>query len=322
MIDKKRILIIDGNNLYLRNYSINPTVSRDGKPIGGIIGFIKSLQKLCKFINPNRIVVCWDGKNGTSKRKEIFNNYKDGRMAIRFNKNINLNDDNEQLKNKIWQMTRIVEYLNNMPIIQILFDDVEADDLISAVVNHKSLLKYNKIIVSNDKDFIQLCNENTILYRPVKEEILNSKRILDLYGINVINFCLARSICGDKSDNLDGVGGVGLPTLSKRLPILKEDVNLSIEDIKIYCENANQDIKIFKNILNNLHTIERNYKIMQLKTPNINSYEYEQIEYSLENSECIFNKNEITKMMLSDGFIEIKLEDLFSYMHKIVLENC
>jgi len=321
-MDKKRVLIIDGNNLFLRNYTVNPTLSSSGLPIGGVLGFVKSLQKLCKFVDPNRIVVCWDGKDGSSNRRSLNKDYKNGRTAIRLNSGIHFSDENESLKNKIWQMTRTVEYLNNMPIIQILIDTVEADDLISIVCKHASLKKYNKIIVSNDKDFIQLCNEDTVLYRPVKEEVLNSKRILEQYDIDASNFCLARAICGDKSDNLIGVSGVGLPTVAKRIPILKSNKNVLVDDIISYCSSVESDLKIYKNILESINTIKENYKIMRLDEPKVNEEEVLQVEYALENSECIFNKTEILKLSFQDGFGELNLEDLFVYMRKIVLENC
>jgi DNA polymerase-1 len=321
-MDKKKVLVIDANNLYLRNYTVNPSIATNGNPIGGVLGFIKSLQKLCKFINPNRVVICWDGKGGSTKRRLMNKNYKNGRKPLRLNRNVQLLDENQELKNKIWQMTRLAEYLNNMPVIQLLLDSVEADDLISVIVQHTSIQKYNKIIVSNDKDFIQLCNDDTILYRPVKEEVLNTNRIIEQYGIHPSNFCLARAISGDKSDNIDGVQGAGIPTVAKRIPILKEQKNLMINDVINYCRNSESQIKIYQSIVDSEHQIIDNYKIMQLAIPNVSIQDVQKINYTLENSECTFNKTEIIKMMLKDGFGEVNLEELFAYMHRIVLENC
>jgi DNA polymerase-1 len=321
-MDKKRVLIIDANNLYLRNYTVNPSIATNGEPIGGILGFIKSLQKLGKFTNPNRIVICWDGKGGSSKRRIMNKNYKSGRKPLRLNRNVQLLDENQELKNKIWQMTRLAEYLNNMPVIQLLLDSVEADDIISAIAQHGNLQNYNKIIVSNDKDFIQLCNESTVLYRPVKEEVLNTKRIIEQYGIDPSNFCLVRAICGDKSDNLDGVAGIGIPTIAKRLPILKEQKNLMIKDVIDYCKSIDSEIKVYSSIIESEHKIKDNYKIMQLAIPNMSIQDMEKVNYTLENSECTFNKTEIIKMMLKDGFGEVNLEEMFALMQRIVLENC
>lgn len=320
--DKKRVLVIDGNNLYIRNYVMNPAVSTNGSPIGGIFGTIKSLQKLCREIKPNRVVIAWDGKGGSSKRRAVNKDYKEGRKPFRLNRNVRLLNEGQELENKIWQMTRVVEYINNFPIIQILLDAVEADDVISAIVQHGSLKDYNKIIVSNDKDFIQLCSSDTILYRPVKDEILNTNRIVEEYGIHPTNFCLARSIAGDDSDNLAGVGGAGLPTLAKRFPQLKEDKQLYIDDIIENCQSADSKLKLFANIIEKQELIKENYKIMQLASPSMSIQDMQKINYALENSECTFNKTELVTMMLKDGFGENNFEELYVHMKKIVAENC
>lgn len=100
-MDTKKILVIDANNLYIRNYVMNPSVSSNGDNIGGIFGFLKSLQKLCREIKPNRIIICWDGKGGSSKRRLINKNYKDGRKPLRLNRNVQILEGDEELKNKI-----------------------------------------------------------------------------------------------------------------------------------------------------------------------------------------------------------------------------
>lgn len=321
-MDGRKILIIDANNLYIRNYVMNPAVSTKGDPIGGIFGFIKSLQKLCRDIKPNRIVICWDGKGGSTKRRLVNKGYKDGRKPLRLNRNVNILEGDDELKNKIWQMTRLAEYLNMMPIVQILLDAVEADDIVSAISNHASLKEYYKVIVSNDKDFIQLCNDKTILYRPVKDEYLNTKRIIEQYGVHPNNFCLVRAIAGDKSDNLGGVGGAGIPTISKRIPQVREEKSYMINEIVDYCSNIDSDIKLYSSIVEKQDLIRENYKLMQLYAPSLSIQDVQKIDYALQNSECTFKKTEILKMMLQDGFGETNFEELYIQLHRIMLENC
>jgi 5'-3' exonuclease len=301
---------------------MNPSVSTKGEPIGGIFGTIKSLQKLCREIKPNRVIIAWDGKGGSSKKRSINKSYKDGRKPLRLNRNVRVLNDNQELENKIWQMTRTAEYINNMPVVQLLFDSVEADDVISAITQHSDLKDYNKIIVSNDKDFIQLCNGDTVLYRPVKEEVLNVNKIVEEYGIHPNNFCLARSIAGDTSDNLKGVSGAGLATIAKRLPFLKEEKTYTLNEVFDYCRGIESKIKLFSGINDNQVLIRENYKLMQLAVPNMSVQDAQKINYALSNSECTFNKTEMIKMMLQDGFGETNFEELFAHMNKIVSENC
>ncbi len=247
-VDKKKVLIIDGNNNYFRAYVVDPSVSSNGQPVGGITGFIKILQKLIRETNPNRVVICWDGKGGSQKRKSMNKGYKEGRSPIRLNRNIRNLSENEEIDNKIWQMTRLVEYINAMPIVQLLLDGVEADDIISAVVNHRTLKNYNKVIVSSDKDFIQLCDNSTVLYRPVQHEVLNKKKIVEEYGIHPNNFCLARALSGDKSDNIDGIDGIGLPTVAKRFPILAEEKIYTVDELFHFCESVDSKVLEFNKL--------------------------------------------------------------------------
>ena len=65
----KRLLIIDALNMYFRAYIVDPSVSTNGQPIGGVKGFLKILQKLVRETKPDEIVICWDGEGGSQKRK-------------------------------------------------------------------------------------------------------------------------------------------------------------------------------------------------------------------------------------------------------------
>ena len=90
---------------------------------------------------------------------------------------------------------------------------------------------WQKIIVSNDKDFMQICDEETVLWRPVKDEILNTKRIVEQTGVHPTNMALARAIIGDSSDNLPGIKGAGFKTVAKRLGFLSESKTHTIYSI-------------------------------------------------------------------------------------------
>ena len=169
----KRIMIIDALNLFLRSYIVNPTISKDGKPIGGTAGFLKSLQKLSREIKPDAIVVCWDGRGGSRKRKQTNKNYKAGRSPIRLNRNVRVLSEDQEKENKIWQMYRTFDYLNHFPVIQLIADEVEADDLIAYVCRYSAFKDDQKVIVSSDKDFYQLLDNTTIIHRPVQKQYLS-----------------------------------------------------------------------------------------------------------------------------------------------------
>ena len=71
-----------------------------------------------------------------------------------------------------------MEYVNELPIIQIVIDFVEADDVIAYAARHLIYGFWNKIIVSSDKDFFQLCDDYTSIYRPIQDKLLQSKLFL------------------------------------------------------------------------------------------------------------------------------------------------
>ena len=219
---KKRVMIIDGLNTYLRNYIVNPSLSTNGDPIGGLKGFLGSLQKLSRELKPDQIIVAWDGPGGSQRRKTVNKNYKEGRKPIRLNRSVKLLTEEENVKNKIWQQTRLHEYLNEMPVSQILLEGIEADDIIAQICNEMYVGEYEKVIVSSDKDFIQRCDNSTVLYRPIQKKVLNKNSVIDEYKISPNWFALARAITGDKSDNLAGVGGVGLKTIARRFPFFND----------------------------------------------------------------------------------------------------
>jgi DNA polymerase-1 len=319
----KRVLVIDALNMWFRAYIVDPSLSANGQPIGGLKGFFKILQKLMRDTNPDKVIICWDGAGGSQKRKSMAKNYKAGRKPIRLNRSIRNMSESEEIENKIWQQTRLIDYLNNTPIIQLMFEAIEADDIISAVVQHSSLKGWQKVIVSSDQDFFQLCDEETVVFRPVQKEVLNTKRIVEKYGIHPTNFALARAIAGDKSDNLSGVDGVGLPTVSKRLPFLTEEKTSTLDQVLGYCEEKQEDstLKAYQNIIEQFDRVKLNYKMMQLYSPSISIQTKQRIDQILENFEYELNKTEIRKMMIQDGFGETSWNDLFANLSNIISQN-
>ena len=316
----KRVLILDALNAYLRAYIVDPSLSVHGQPIGGLRGFLKILQKLVREMRPDQVVVIWDGPNGSKKRKLMDKNYKAGRKPIRLNRAYHNLTDDEELKNKIWQQGRIIEYLNQMPIIQSMIAEVEADDIIAYVSQMSYYKGWQKIIVSNDKDFMQLCDGETVLWRPTQSEMLNKNRIVEQLGIHPTNMAMARAIIGDASDNLPGIKGAGFATVKKRLDFLAEERYYNIDEVVEYCENVPSNLSFFKKVVEDKALVEKNYKMMQLYSPQLSVQAKDRVKYAVENFECEFNKTQIIGMMKNDGLGELNWEDLKEHLNKISRE--
>ena len=313
----KKVMIIDGLNMFLRSYIIIPSMDPRGNPNGGTWGFMKSLQKLCKMFNPNEIVVCWDGVGGSEKKRTINKNYKQGRKPLRFNRRMIELSVEKQEENKAFQQIRLMDYLNEMPVIQTMIDYVEADDVIAFVAQHERYANWEKVIVSSDKDFFQLLEGDCALYRPIQKTLLRQKDILEKDGIHPRNYALARAMDGDKSDNLPGVPRVGLITIKNKFPFLSSSVAYEPEDIFKACETVEKPLSVHKNILKNKELVESNFKLMQLYSPNISNTHKKQVNFALSEFDKSYNKIEIIKKMVIDGIDAGKFTELFVTLKRI-----
>lgn len=312
-------MVVDAHNQFLRSYIVDPSMSSEGVPIGGCKGFLKILNKLTREIRPNLIVVVWDGQGGSQQRRAKHKDYKAGRKPLRLNRSDIILSEEEQENNKIWQQLRVIEYLNSTPVIQFMENNVEADDVISYVKSMPLFSDWQKVIVSSDKDFYQLLDNNTVLCRPTQGEILNKNMIIERHGIHPNNFALARSMVGDKSDNIPGLRGVGLGTVAKRFPFLAEEKNFFIDDLVDFCREKMKEssVKVFANVVDERPTIERNYDIMQLSSPTMSIQSKQRVQETFGAYSPTYNKTGLLTMMMKDGLGEIRLDSLEQTFNKI-----
>jgi len=311
-----RIMIVDMLNMYYRAYIVDPSLSANGQPIGGIKGSLKILQKLCREIKPTQIYICWDGREGSSKRRKINSGYKEGRKPIRLNRDIRHLSDQEEMENKIWQQLRLAEYFNQLPICPLNIEFSEADDIIGALVAR--FRGKQKVVISSDKDYFQLLDDTTLLYRPTQKQILNKNNIISEYNIHPSNFAVARAIVGDKSDNLPGVNGVGLKTVAKKMPFLLEREDCLLKDV---FDSAIVDDPFWEKIKTSKNLIEENFKVMNLGTINLSPQNSRIIKEAVENYPTEFARTELIKMMMKDGFAELNWDDLYTSMNRIRIAN-
>ena len=313
-----RLMIVDAHNQFLRSYIVDPSLSVNGQPIGGSKGFLKILNKLTRVIGPDMTIVVWDGEGGSQKRRAQNKNYKQGRKPVRLNRDIRHLTEAQERENKAWQQVRAIEYLNQTPIVQFMEPRVEADDVISHIAQAKRFDGWQKVIISSDKDFIQRLDEETILYRPTQDQVLNKNKILQEYGIHPNNFALARAMVGDKSDNLDGIRGVGLATVAKRFPFFLKEEECYVEDIIKHCHSQETGLKVYDRVLEEVETIKSNYKIMQLYSPTISIQGRTKIDETLGAHVPEFNKTGLRKLMHQDGIGEVSLNSLFESFNRMI----
>lgn len=311
-------MIVDAYNQFIRGYIVDPSKNPNGSPIGGIRTFINIFNKLTREIKPDLLVLVWDGKGGSKKRRAMNKSYKGGRKPPRTNWTQVGMDENDIVDNKVWQQMRVIEYFNQTPVIQFMEPLVEADDVISYIKNSSMFEEWQKVIVSADKDFIQLLDDRTILHRPIQKEYLNKNSIVEKFGIHPVNFALARAIVGDSSDNLPGVPRVGMETVAKRFPFLREEKTHYLSDIVAECEKPENKQKVYSSVETNQDLIKNNYEIMQLSSPMLSIQAKQGIDETFEHFRPHYNQTEIRKLMIQDGVLTVNTTDLEQRFNNII----
>jgi 5'-3' exonuclease len=261
-----RVLLIDAMNLFIRSYAAVPSMDEDGRHIGGMMGFLKSLGLAIRTFKPTRCVVVFDGKGGSQRRRKIYPQYKANRKPpVRLNRAYDLTTDEQEKENMKWQLVTLIEMLECLPLTILALDNVEADDVIAYLSQLVTQEGGKSIIYSTDKDFFQLASENVKVYNPVKKKTFDVDVILEDYGIHPVHFHFFRALNGDKSDNIDGVKGVGETTLKKYIPeIADPTATISVDFIEQKYANEKKVPKMIQNILGNKDIVERNMTLMNL----------------------------------------------------------
>ena len=134
---------------------------------------------------------------------------------------------------------------------------------------------------------------------------------------------MARAMAGDKSDNLEGIGGVGLKTVSKRFPFFKNEKQVTFKKLLDYSRNMlpESKVKTYGKVLDREDILRRNYQMMQLYAPSLGIKAKNIIRETIRNSNLLFNKTELIKMMMQDGFGEINFIELFQHFNKMCLDR-
>ena len=268
-----RVLLIDGLNLFFRNFAMLNTINPDGVHVGGLGGFLRSLGALNRQIQPTAIYVVFDGAGSSNNRKNLVPEYKSERNTHRITNWEIFDNLDEEHDSKIDQIVRLIHYLKQLPVKTAVLDKVEADDII-AVLSTRLVEKYNStvFIVSSDKDFVQLINDKVVVYRPIEKEYYTPKTVLEKFDVLAENFILYKTLLGDMSDKVAGIKGLGLKGITKKFPELKTQ-KLTLDDIFKISAMKFKDHIVYSRIVNERKRLETNYKIMDLSKPMVDEHD-------------------------------------------------
>jgi len=298
----KPIIYIDGLNVFMRHFAANPTKSLHGNLCGGIVGFLRNIEHLAAKFKPQKIIVAWEA-GGSARRRAIDPDYKEGRRPVKLNRSTYYSDIPDTAENRDNQLKILIEILYETPVTQVYVSDCEADDVIAYLVKTQKN-NFKKIIVTSDKDYYQLLDENTQIWSPNKKQLIDEKYVLDKWSIPSQNFCLVRCFAGDSSDGIKGIKGAGIKSMLKRFPELTQKEDLTISDIinesnkkvKSGCK-----IKLIDNIINNENLLKKNWKLMYLDSAMLSADQIKKINYQVQNKDLKTDKLKLLKILNREG---------------------
>ena len=201
MINMDKVILVDGNNLLFRSYyatAYTGNIMRNSKgfPTNGLYGFVNMINRIIAEENPKYMMVAFD--IGKTFRHEKYKEYKDGRK-----------ETPDDLK---MQFPIAKKILTAMGIKYLEKEGYEADDIIGTISKYcEEDDKYEALIVSSDKDLLQLISEETtVKLLKTKDYIMMDKQtFIDTYGFEPIKMIDLKALMGDASDNIPGVKGIG-----------------------------------------------------------------------------------------------------------------
>ena len=297
----ERILIVDGLNLFLRNFAVLNYINTEGTHIGGLGGFLRSLGSLVKQLKPTSIYVVFDGVGSSVNRKNLLPEYKSGRSVNRVNKN-SFDSAEKENESKTDQIIHLIHYLQCLPIKLLSIDGVEADDIIAFLSKDLTQDKKNKVyLVSADNDCLQLVDENILMYRSVEKEFVTPTDVKIKYSVHPHNFLIYKTLMGYKSDKVGGVKGLGQNKFEKYFPEVMGEKKILLDDIYDICALKFKEHIIYCRALENFDNLRKAYKIMNLSNPMLDDQEKEYILEQVKEPPYELNVETFLKFYHKDG---------------------
>ena len=214
-----KLYLVDVSCLYFRSYyAIRSLNTSKGFPTNALYGFLKTTVKLLTEANPKFLAYCFDHKE-PSFRKEIYEPYKANRIEMP-----------EDLQIQVPYVEKITKALGIRVFEKKGF---EADDIIGAICRWGESKNLQVVIISSDKDFAQLVNDNVTVWDTFKNINYNPQKVFKKWGVYPHQMIDYLALCGDASDNIPGVYGIGPKAAQSLLSTYSslEDIYKNIEKI-------------------------------------------------------------------------------------------
>jgi DNA polymerase I len=240
-----KIIIIDGYNFIFRAYHSMPPLTRpkDGLVIGALYGFCNMMFQMRLETNADYFVIVLDHGSKTFRNK-LYPEYKANRPPAP--------DD------LIPQFPLVREAIKAMNIVQLEQEGFEADDIIATLTKQAGKENIQSVIVSSDKDLMQLIDDKVSLYDPTKKRVIDKEAVKEKFGVYPNKMLDLLAMAGDSADNIPGIKKVGPKTATKLL----EEFG-TLENILENAENITAN-KLRENVINNKENAILSKKLITL----------------------------------------------------------
>ncbi|MBU6339135.1 MAG: DNA polymerase I [Rickettsiales bacterium] len=258
----KKIALIDGYGFVFRAYhSLPPLTRNDGTPVGAVFGFTNMLIKLLASLDVSHVAVVFDSGSKTF-RNEIFPEYKANRPPCP-----------EDLIPQFPIVREAAESLNIAILEKIGF---EADDIIATLAKKHSAEGNSVLIVSSDKDLMQLVDDKVLMYDAMKNKMITAKEVEEKFFVTPNKVLDVLSLMGDSSDNVAGVKGIGPKTAAELINQFGnlENIFTNLDQIKQekrrkILEEGVESAKLAKQLISLREDVELGISDEDLKVKNI-----------------------------------------------------
>jgi|SRR5581483_4129724 len=300
-----KLLIFDGNAALHRVLHIPALLGMrvEDVPTGGINGMMKVIRKELSLFDPHHAIFVWDSSSLSKRRLSLYPDYKATRPGRSEPKTLEEAEKRAEYSALFsCQKSRIDCMLNDLGIYSVSLDGYEADDIIAFLAREFSA-SMQVCIVSDDFDMCMLIDKNISVHRPINEELISIDNAKEKLTVTPEMYMFIKVLCGDKSDNLDGVPKVGPSTaeyiVSKMTaPTIENLVSTCNDIISSSVEATSQVKKRVHSVLGNLDIVKRNVDMIDLSKEYFSEADINKIGSILSfpvkanerNIEMIFNK--------------------------------
>ena len=310
-MESKPVLFIDLLNLYCRSFASVPLTNDNGEHVGGVYGSLNALQSYVKRFEPSECIIAWEGSQSGERRRKKLKEYKEGRKMVGMRRGFTTSDVDEK-EAFARQLELLKNSLDHLPMKQVAVKYLAADDAIAYMA--KKVIDKKSIIITTDRDYLQLVDENISVFRPVKTkenptgEMINLEWMHKKENIHPYNYALLKAIVGDKSDNITGVKGIGEKTARKDIHLLwSAHEEFDIDDLFKWLLTRKE--KKYQKYLDNEDLIRLNYKIVQLLELEISLASIDSLRNSYISETPKFNSYQFRINLLSEDISPTNLDN-------------